>query len=155
MSNSRLNLTARPLAGTENPVSPGATTTIALNNGRSGLLHVPSGPVRGLVVALHGAGGQAGHALDLLRLDADRLGLVVLAPTGFGSTWAVLQRGPDVDTAAVDAALHDLFRRTPLRLGGRSGGGVLRRRLVRAHPRPGQRRPLLAGPCVQPLSQHC
>lgn len=95
--------------GTTDP----ATQTVALTNGRSGLLHVPPVPVRGVVVGLHGAGGRAEHALDLLRGNADRLGLLVLAPTSFGSTWAMLRGGTDVDTAAVDAALTDVFAAHP------------------------------------------
>jgi phospholipase/carboxylesterase len=106
---SRVNLTARPRPVASSSLQPG-TSTIDLSNGRQGLVHVPGGAVRGLVVALHGAGGQAGSGLDLLRVDADRLGLVVLAPASAGSTWAALHGGPDPDTPAVDTALTSLLR---------------------------------------------
>lgn len=114
VSNSRLHVSARPRADTSATMSasttlPAGTTRVALTNGRTGLLRVPPVPVRAVVVALHGAGGRADQALNLLRPDADRLGLVVLAPASFGSTWAMLRGGADVDTAALDEALGDVL----------------------------------------------
>lgn len=106
-----MELTARPreIGAT---LAPG-TSDLPLGNGRVGVLYVPVGPVRGLVVALHGAGGEARSALRLLRADADRCGLVVLAPASSGSTWAVLHRRRDVDTPAVDAALAEVLAAYP------------------------------------------
>lgn len=107
-----MNLTARP--GT--PASMGLTSgtaPLALTNGRTALLHVPPRPVTGLVIALHGAGGQGGAAMSLLRADADRVGLVVFAPSSAGSTWAALFGDADPDTPAIDAALEDVFARHP------------------------------------------
>ena len=93
-------------------LAPG-TTELSLANRRPGPLHVPRTPVAGLVVALHGAGGHAEAALELLRVEAERRGLVVLAPASRGSTWAGLFGGHDPDTSALDAALADLFASHP------------------------------------------
>jgi phospholipase/carboxylesterase len=107
-----VQLSARPRPTTAPTLTPG-TTRLSLANGQPGLLHVPETPVAGLVVALHGAGGHAAGALDLLRADAERSGLVVLAPASRGSTWAGLFGGHDPDTSALDAALADVFAAHP------------------------------------------
>lgn len=107
-----MNLTARPVPVASSPLRPG-TTAVRLTNGREGLVHVPGVAVRGLVVSLHGAGGQAQAGLDLVRGEANRVGLVVLAPASAGSTWAALHRGPDPDTPAVDAALKSVLAAHP------------------------------------------
>lgn len=107
-----MQLTARPTSAAS-PALPPGTARLSLTNGRGGLLHVPDGPLTGLVVALHGAGGQASAALDLLQADADRTGLVVLAPASRGSTWAGLFGGHDPDAPAIDAALADVFAAHP------------------------------------------
>lgn len=65
-----------------------------------GLVHVPPGahtPLR-LVVLLHGAGGSAQQALDLLLPLSDEHGLLLVAPQSVGSTWDVITGGygPDV-----------------------------------------------------------
>jgi predicted esterase len=84
-----------------------------LSNGRTGLLRVPPGPVSGLVIALHGAGGQAAAAVSLLQAQTDKVGLVVLAPSSAGSTWAGLFGGLDPDTPALDAALEQVLASHP------------------------------------------
>lgn len=65
-----------------------------------GLVHVPEGAEGPhlLVVLLHGAGGSARQAVGLLREDADRNGLLLVAPQSVGSTWDVIlgRYGPDV-----------------------------------------------------------
>lgn len=104
-----MDIDARPRRVAAASLRPG-TSTITLTNGREGLLQVPTGKISGLVVALHGAGGQAAAALRLFDGPADRLGLVVLAPASAGSTWAVLHRGADPDTPAVNAALATVFQ---------------------------------------------
>lgn len=96
------------------PTLTAGTRALSLPTGRPGLLHVPAGPVHGLVVALHGAGGRAGAALELWQAEADRAGLVVLAPSSRGSTWAGLFGGADPDTPALDAALADVFAAHPV-----------------------------------------
>ena len=107
-----MNLTARPREVGSSSLRPG-TSTVSLSNGRSGLLRVPDGAISGLVVALHGAGGQAAAAVRLFDQVADELGLVLLAPASAGRTWAMLLRGPDHDTPALDSALGDLFAAHP------------------------------------------
>ena len=107
-----MELSARPDPDVRTSLVPG-TTSLGLSNGRTGLLHVPPGRVTSLVLALHGAGGQAPAALGLLQPDGDRLGLVVLAPSSAGSTWAGLFGGVDPDTVAIDDALQEVFQRHP------------------------------------------
>ena len=107
-----MNLSARARTSATTTLTRG-TTPLALTNGRTALLHVPQRPVTGLVIALHGAGGQGGAALSLLQPEADRVGLVVLAPSSAGSTWAALFGGADPDTPAIDAALEDVFALHP------------------------------------------
>jgi len=107
-----MNLAARPRSVTSSSLRPG-TSTVPLHNGRSGLLAVPEGEISGLVVTLHGAGGRPAAAIALFEPVADRLGLVLLAPTSAGTTWAMLLRGADSDTPALDIALDDLFQAHP------------------------------------------
>ena len=108
-----MQLTARPTSPPPASTLVPGTTSLELSSGRRGLLHVPDGPMTGLVVALHGAGGQARAALDLLRSDADARGLVVLAPSSAGSSWAGLFGRRDPDTVALDAALASVLDRHP------------------------------------------
>ncbi len=110
---SRYRLAARPDPAVRPALTPG-TSTLSLGNGREGVLHVPRRPVRGLVVALHGAGGDASDGLRLIRGQADRLGLVVLAPASARSTWAAIGGGSDPDTPAVAGALQDVLARQPV-----------------------------------------
>lgn len=110
---SRYQLSARPDPAVRAVLEPG-TTGLRLQNGQEGLLHVPRRRVRGLVVALHGAGGDAADGLRLVRDQADRLGLGVLAPASAGSTWAAVRGGDDPDTPAVDLALRDVLARQPV-----------------------------------------
>jgi phospholipase/carboxylesterase len=107
-----MDLRAHPRKVTSSSLRPG-TSRVPLNNGRQGLLAVPDGKVSGLVVALHGAGGQPAGAVRLFDEVADRVGLVILAPASTGTTWAMLRRGPDPDTPALDTALDRLFQAHP------------------------------------------
>src|SRR5215212_2314769 len=107
-----MNLAARPRSVTSSSLRPG-TSTVPLHNGGSGLLAVPEAEISGLVVTLHGAGGRPAAAIALFEPVADRLGLVLLAPTSAGTTWATLLRGADSDTPALDIALDDLFQAHP------------------------------------------
>ncbi len=107
-----MNLNARPGTVTTSSLRRG-TSQVLLDNGRPGLLAVPEGEISGLVVALHGAGGQPAAAVALFDGVAARLGLVILAPASTGTTWAMLRRGPDRDTPAIDIALNRLFQAHP------------------------------------------
>ena len=97
------------------PAPPAGLHPLGLATGRDGLLYVPPGlrPDRSapLVVSLHGAGGNAQQAVDLLRPLADEHGLVVLAPESRASTWDALlgHYGPDV--AHLDRSLAHTFER--------------------------------------------
>ena len=96
------------------------------------LLYAPAGCEAGrgapLAVLLHGAGGDARAALDLLRGLADATGIILLAPTSREYTWDVIvgRYGPDVE--AIDRALQETFSRyavdpAHLAVGGFSDGG--------------------------------
>lgn len=108
-----LRLTARPDQRATATLLPG-TTSLALGAGRPGLLHVPPGPARALVVVLHGAGGTAEHGLSLLLGHADARGLVLLAPASARSTWDAVTGDGRRDTAALDRALEEVLGRLPL-----------------------------------------
>lgn len=55
-----------------------------------------------LVVVLHGAGGTAGPALQMLQAEADRWGVILLAPQSRKLRWDAIEGsfGPDVDFIA-------------------------------------------------------
>ena len=107
-----MDIKARPRKVTSSSLRRG-TTTVPLKNGRQGVLAVPDGKISGLVVALHGAGGQPAAAVKLFDPLADKLGLAILAPASTGTTWAMFRRGPDPDTPALDTALDGLFQAHP------------------------------------------
>ena len=107
-----MDLRARPRKVTSASLRRGPST-VPLSNGRQGLLAVPDGEISGLVVALHGAGGQPAAAVRLFDGVADRVGLAILAPASAGTTWAMLRSGPDPDTPALDTALDRLFQEHP------------------------------------------
>lgn len=65
-----------------------------------------------LVVMLHGAGGTAGNALELVRKHADMLGIIVVAPQSRAVTWDIIggrRYGPDV--SGLDDILSQVFVR--------------------------------------------
>lgn len=80
-----------------------------------------------LLVLLHGAGGGADGMIRRFREEADRRGVILLAPESAGSTWdAVAEigrgRAPAFggDVARIDAALAETFARAsidPKRIG--------------------------------------
>jgi predicted esterase len=106
-------LTARPQP--ELPAAPPAPGTQPLDLGveRPPLLHVPPGLAAGsavpLVVALHGAGGNAETGLGILGGLADERGLLVLAPASRGSTWDAVTGRYGEDADLLDRALERLF----------------------------------------------
>jgi predicted esterase len=79
------------------------------------LLYVPAGyrpdAPAPLVLALHGAGGNAQHGLSPLRALADEAGLVLLAVGAAGRTWDVIVDGYGPDVEAIDEALAHVFGR--------------------------------------------
>ena len=110
----RARLTARPPATTPAGVqwSPGEHV-LDLGPGPEVLLHVPTGlsedtPAR-LVLALHGAGGDARGGLAPLAPTADAHGLLLLAPASQGSTWDVITGGWGPDVRRIDEAMAEVF----------------------------------------------
>lgn len=107
-------LRARP----ERIATPAAPTPgrhpLGLDRTRDGAVLVPVGldPAKptALIVALHGAGGIATQMLDLLAVQAERHGLIVLAPESRGSTWDVIRGGYGSDVAFIDRALAKIFQ---------------------------------------------
>jgi phospholipase/carboxylesterase len=88
---------------------------LGLAPGRDGTLYVPTSvdPERPapLIVALHGAGGQAAHMLDPFLETADALGYLIVAPDSRRPTWDVILGGYGADVAFLDQALAQTFER--------------------------------------------
>ena len=107
---------ARPVAGATG-AAPIGLQPLGLGAVRDGYLYVPATSrakrPAPLVLLLHGAGEDARAGLALLRGQADRAGLILLAPTSRGPTSDVIvgrgRYGPDV--AAIDRALERTFSR--------------------------------------------
>jgi phospholipase/carboxylesterase len=89
--------------------------TIPLGKRRDPLLYVPSAwsPEHSmpLVISLHGAGGEARRAIDLLRPLADEYGFLLLAPWSQAETWDVIASSFGPDVAVIDQALAWVFTR--------------------------------------------
>lgn len=62
-----------------------------------------------LLVSLHGAGGDPLHMLDMMAGEAEKHGVVLLAPSSRGSTWDVIGSGYGPDVALIDEALARVF----------------------------------------------
>jgi phospholipase/carboxylesterase len=109
-------LTARP-AGT-GTAPPAGTAPLGLGVSREPLLHVPPGldgdGVVPLLVALHGAGGDAAAGLAPLRALADERGLLLLAPSSRGPTWDAVRGGYGADVGLLDQALDRVFATVPV-----------------------------------------
>jgi phospholipase/carboxylesterase len=111
-------LRARP----EQIATPAASTPgrhpLGLDGRRDGAFLVPArlDPAKPapLIVALHGAGGIATQMLDLLAVQAERQGMIVLAPESRGSTWDVIRGGYGPDVAFIDRALTKIFQLHPI-----------------------------------------
>jgi predicted esterase len=111
-------LTARPQPDTPAALPAPGTQPLDLGVERPPLLHVPPGLAPGsaapLVVALHGAGGDAEAGLGVLGGLADERGLLVLAPASRGSTWDAVTGGSGEDAALLDRALARVFSTVPV-----------------------------------------
>ena len=106
------------------PSTPGRLAPPGTHDLGGALLRVPSGdgPFR-LVVLLHGAGGKARAAMDLLAPHDESLAL--LAPSSRGGTWDLIAGGWGPDVRAIDAALAETFDGVPVSavaVGGFSDG---------------------------------
>ncbi len=96
-------------------VAAGGLQPLGLGSARDGLVYVPPGyntqhPAP-LVVMLHGAGGNAQHALSPFLRLADAAGMILLAPESRRETWDVLFGGYGPDIAIMDVALGQTFER--------------------------------------------
>lgn len=125
----RLSLTLSPNAQKPAPVF--GLQPLNLGQKRDGLLYVPANydAARPAPMALmfHGAGGRAGHGLDLLRSFADEVGLLLLAPDSRGMTWDVIRGGYGPDVEFIERALQSVLanyalNETRLAVGGFSDG---------------------------------
>lgn len=95
--------------------APTGLHALGLARQRDGLVYVPAehrpdGPVP-LVLALHGAGGTARDALELLRPFADSEGLIVLAVDSREPTWDVIVGGYGPDVEFIDRSLAHVSSR--------------------------------------------
>lgn len=105
-------LLARPRT---RPLEAGAhgVSRLALDDARDGLLYVPDSynadAGAPLVVALHGAGGNAHRMLDLLHHAADEHGVILLVPESRVQTWDLIASEFGIDVAYIDAALSKVF----------------------------------------------
>ena len=106
-------IAARPGAPTES--APTGLHGLEVTGVGEGLLLLPaSAPAdrpAPLLVLLHGAGGEAGRVLELVRDLAETAGLVVLVPQSQSATWDVVLGGFGPDVAAIDALLAATFDR--------------------------------------------
>lgn len=106
-------LTARPSRHTGRLGSAPHAARERLRFGAGVLLFNPAGaqakpaPV---LVMLHGAGGEARDGLALVQDEAQRRGVLVLAPKSSGPTWDMLLDGFGPDVAAIDHALDHVFQ---------------------------------------------
>jgi len=102
------------------PTQPASTGTSGLHplrqdGKRDGLLYVPTS-YRGdkkipLILMLHGAGGDAEGALNILQKVAKPLEMIVLAVESRSSTWDILMGRYGADIAFIDRALAQTFNR--------------------------------------------
>ena len=88
---------------------------LGLRQGRDGFVYVPESYERGrpapLALVLHGAGGDAGQGIGLLKEFADETGMILLAPDSRGVTWDIIEGGCGPDVSFIDAALAETFSR--------------------------------------------
>ena len=112
----RGRLRARPTAvGSAGTASPGGLRLLTADGGARGDCYLYSPARRGtagpapLVLLLHGAGEDGRDGLALLREQADRAGLILLAPTSRAPTWDFIVGGYGPDVAAIDRALQWAF----------------------------------------------
>lgn len=110
-------LTALPAGpGPRPPVEPGEQPLgLGPAGGRDGMLYVPPSytPQRPmpLLLCLHGAGGWGARSIAAMRAQADRAGLLLVAPDSRDVTWDVLRGGYGPDVRFIDRALMLMFER--------------------------------------------
>ncbi|WP_223263201.1 alpha/beta hydrolase [Arthrobacter sp. NamB2] len=106
-------LSARPGATAAGPGSMTGVRALGVTAERDPIVFVPESLATDeqvpLLVALHGAGGDAQGGLSYLRAAAEQLGIVILAPASRGGTWDAIRGGYGPDTGVIDRALHEVF----------------------------------------------
>ncbi len=106
-------LLSRPTPG-RGTATPTGLAPLGLGRNRDGLRYVPrpgdAAEPRPLLVMLHGAGGAASDIMPLAKEEAERRGVLVLAPDSRGGTWDVVGRGYGPDVDFLDRALDQVFR---------------------------------------------
>lgn len=107
-------LQARPGQPVPTPQPPGLHP-LGLGESRDGFIYVPA-PLRPddpmpLVIALHGAGGDARGGLAPLLPFADPAGLLLLAPESRERSWDIMAGGLGPDVSFIDEALSQTFAR--------------------------------------------
>jgi phospholipase/carboxylesterase len=107
-------LTARPNASPPQSPAPrvGDFTPLGLDRSDA-ILYAPRSfsprTALPLLVALHGSGGNGLDMAQALASEADKRGLLLLAPTSRGSTWDVRHAPSCDDTQFIDRALARTF----------------------------------------------
>jgi predicted esterase len=136
----RGRLTFRPPSGiVATSGQTGAFRLTGLAGAEPAAVYVPpvaEGESLRLVVMLHGAGGVPESALNVLREEADRGGLVLLAPKSRAATWDVIAGGYGPDVRQLDRLLVDVAAAYPIRaytVGGFSDGASYALSLGRAN----------------------
>lgn len=108
-------LSARPTPPTQPPLPSGLHRLAAGDHGSAGpeaVLLVPPDPAAGalpLVVLLHGATSGPDRVLPVLRVDAERMGFLLLAPKSHEYSWDIIGGGFGPDVAALDRLLSEVF----------------------------------------------
>jgi predicted esterase len=111
---------ARP----QTPVKPAGKTAqpqrLGIGIERDGLFYAPAAANAPLLLYLHGATGSATQAMPRLIADADRLGMIVVAPDSREYTWGMVSGDESADVAFIDRALDRIFAKysvDPKRIG--------------------------------------
>lgn len=111
-------LTARPGASGAGPAVAAGVHALGVAGSRDPIVFVPEGlptdEPAPLLVALHGAGGDAQGGLSVLRAAAEALGIVILAPASRAGTWDAVRGGFGPDTVVIDRALQEVFSFVPV-----------------------------------------
>jgi predicted esterase len=111
-------LAARPGEPDSGSPAPPGVHALGVAGSRDPIVFVPESlatdePVP-LLVALHGAGGDAQGGLSVLRAAAEALGIVILAPASRAATWDAVRGGFGPDTVVIDRALEEVFSFVPV-----------------------------------------
>jgi predicted esterase len=106
-------LSARPGQDGPDGRTMKGTHPLGLETRRDPLVYIPEGVSADhpapLLIALHGAGGDAAGGLALLRHVADQYNIVLLSPASRGSTWDGIRDGYGPDVDLIDRSLEQVF----------------------------------------------